>query len=1037
MAKECKINDKLTSKPSHDNVISNILSNITPLSAPTACPASSPGMKGTGCTIFGEEKKAPEADIQELDIIPIIPMRYVQKWDVLQRQISETYIPKIPNSLESSEDYELARLRQGYIYIFFSLNGKEYWHVYEHITNEDDDNASIRAEKRNFLAEVPFSFVKYEWENGAKSNWASYDINNPENKPVTYPYVFLNKDVTECWVAYSEYRWPEEFFRKSSEDSNFREKLMTYSDLRCKNSAHNAPLYDIEAHSPYFSGKKESDQEIAEEQVKNELRYTKIVSEEKINLTRNSIIEEHGIIIGLFDLIGDQLDLNVLINYVNDDLEIYKHTYRHPLEIGAMIKSFIKDGKAEGNSWRVDVLDERFDVEYSKLKETAERKTDNIKRLINDWLQYKSRTAKCNLNDYISILCGIAEKLNHKDSYSLSAQESIKILLHESARPFYIIQSISLGKRMMSECYRIMESDIKDDELIYNKSDLNIVSDHLFRTLKILESLSASAYTGGHISNYTFSFHFHIWLDQHAEFIGKKSGKYRENYRTTRLIRNFFDLEGSVKIGTTEEARSFFAETFEKNGSYKTQEDLLTTERAQREMREGAVVGDDLDINKKKTPKHFKKTTVLAYRIKANFSAGKLPIEKQKKYPTLEFAEAGFGATAGLIAATTILFNWTSMDQYASSQKEAVLRFGLSPEAQLLGAVVDVYAASFATGAVNEAMTVYFATPKFINIFSTLRDKMLDKLLNFGTPVGPFKQLPQFAIRSVAINLRALATFSSALLTGLLAFIAAWDAHRNNEKSAKIGNIIWGTSTLCLIGLNSIKISATSAAAAAGTTISFGLGLLITITSWILIIFIIIGLALTLFTRNRFEKAIDYSFWGKNNFTSAGIERVDLELELKNLPKNNESEKSIYFYTSDLNYFFQAKNGMEIVNSKEGDNEVQIIESFGMKESDLEKLKITAKIYYEETVNPLGLPDILVEKQQRIKRLKRILKDITPANNIGELGLVNVSIDKDNFIILHEAGTYYLENPFIHIEAEYSTNLSTFTAEILLELDKV
>lgn len=183
------------------------------------------------------------------ELTPIIPVRF----SLTRNALENIKKGKLPNSPEKTKignnDYELRRLRQGYLYIYAELgmannstDGNEtkegHWQIFEYYVNNDDANGamapdmSATSRKKMGMADDPsqksggiaYHFRKYLWKDGtARGEWVL------DTK--SYPYAFVHKQVTRIYYAYSERRWAPKFFELLESNSQVRSSIMQQVSL--------------------------------------------------------------------------------------------------------------------------------------------------------------------------------------------------------------------------------------------------------------------------------------------------------------------------------------------------------------------------------------------------------------------------------------------------------------------------------------------------------------------------------------------------------------------------------------------------------------------------------------------------------------------------------------------------------------------------------------------------------------------------------------------------------------------------------------
>ncbi|MDO6469164.1 hypothetical protein Q4498_13705 [Neptunomonas phycophila] len=307
---------------------------------PKSTPAGSPNAKGTGLSSAGKEQKVEPPSRDEINIIPIFPMRFALTEDTLLSFIDGASPQPHPQSIDVHPNHELLRIRKGYFYI---KDDKGYWHVFWYETfGEQDENASQIKVKTDVGLQPPYTFTKLTWENKADSEWYIKDDEK------IYPYAFVKSDVRKCWVAYSEFRWPPEIFEIADRDSDFFEKLMVPVDLSSESGQYHKPLREISKITDSFKEEAIATQGDKDRyEVCNIIRKTATIVEPETFVLATPLAKEHGVLVSVYDPVGEVLDLNALINFLSESGLSYAEYYKYPLVMGNFIGQLQKEGALE------------------------------------------------------------------------------------------------------------------------------------------------------------------------------------------------------------------------------------------------------------------------------------------------------------------------------------------------------------------------------------------------------------------------------------------------------------------------------------------------------------------------------------------------------------------------------------------------------------------------------------------------------------------------------------------------------------------
>ncbi|WGE86449.1 toxin VasX [Actinobacillus equuli] len=156
----------------------------------------------------------------QLDIIPIFPVRFSLTAKALDNAAKTGAVPLMPTGI-SDPNYDLRRLRQGYLYILArakhvgnATDEKKRWLIFEYTVANDDSNASNLNGSGS-----PYRFTQYVWADGtARGEW--------KKSAQSLPYAYVHSQVGAIECAYSEVRWTPEMFEELEQNAQKREKMM-------------------------------------------------------------------------------------------------------------------------------------------------------------------------------------------------------------------------------------------------------------------------------------------------------------------------------------------------------------------------------------------------------------------------------------------------------------------------------------------------------------------------------------------------------------------------------------------------------------------------------------------------------------------------------------------------------------------------------------------------------------------------------------------------------------------------------------------
>lgn len=278
------------------------------------------------------------------DIRPLFPVRYALNKQTLFAFADQCPDLTPPVSIDQLRNHELQRIRQGYIYIYAhnghpdhtNSDGKGTWLVFRYIAGAGaDDNSGHFRTDTDTHTHGQYQFCKYEWEDGADSDWHIRDSRR-------YPYAFVKQQVKIIDIAYSEERWPGHFFLMAELDGNIRSQLMTRVELEPEKTAHSAPLAELDQYVAEFMP------DIAINPDANAVCYTAFQPDFAGRVLDCADARKHGRIIALPDHLGELLDINSAHLVKSHSLKNFSAEYQYPLVIGRAVKNLqeaIQEGR--------------------------------------------------------------------------------------------------------------------------------------------------------------------------------------------------------------------------------------------------------------------------------------------------------------------------------------------------------------------------------------------------------------------------------------------------------------------------------------------------------------------------------------------------------------------------------------------------------------------------------------------------------------------------------------------------------------------
>ncbi|WP_150540017.1 toxin VasX [Actinobacillus vicugnae] len=247
-------------------------------------------------------------------------------------------VPTLPSDGRANADYDLRRLRDGYIYILATdisspqdlsaisakADSPKAWYIYRYRSPELE---SISANSTALPA--PYHFRQYHCENGDLSqNWTANVLSTP--------CIMLNKAIQEIDILYSDFALPIALLNKLSADSNARKDWMKKVTLR---SGHAVDILTLK------------------ESVKDFAPDTKLVIEEPSNQYRFGAVgriptgfvptitprgNEKGEIIALEDMVGTTRDLAHFHVYLDNKRKAVLKQYEYAITTAQVIDAHMQ-----------------------------------------------------------------------------------------------------------------------------------------------------------------------------------------------------------------------------------------------------------------------------------------------------------------------------------------------------------------------------------------------------------------------------------------------------------------------------------------------------------------------------------------------------------------------------------------------------------------------------------------------------------------------------------------------------------------------
>lgn len=379
----------------------------------------------------------------------IYPVRYAYAPSSLRKFVNNEEQPLGRKRTIVTGDFELRRLRQGYVYIFVKtglLEQKEssdkngQWAVYRYETGIDDENSGFTDfDMHGRACGRPDSFTRIQWQEGDPAKSWTFGTNATESC------IFFTDKVTKIDIAYSEEPWPAPLFEKMTSDAALRQKLMISVDLvpRSTENSYNIKAIDkaVEEFKP----------DAPNHQKHYSVCHTgfKPESPQVLGLTPEQ--QKDGRFIALPDSVGELMDINRLMFDNNATRNQHGSEHIYPLTIGHCIEQVQSHLKSEMQYMKAK-LGADWATQHDRLRKDILHTQDTLSQRIHN-LQTHHKTL-CESTEPFGIRELFQPLLQELETASITTPSQLELLAHTSklwVRCYQTISSSFEGSTYLSE----------------------------------------------------------------------------------------------------------------------------------------------------------------------------------------------------------------------------------------------------------------------------------------------------------------------------------------------------------------------------------------------------------------------------------------------------------------------------------------------------------------------------------------------------------------------------------------------------------
>jgi hypothetical protein len=917
-------------QPSHQEVLSKITGDVRiPDSVPEPTPAKKPDTKSSGCVIFGEGKSRSYTSLPK-GYFPLYPVRFSVNDDFLAT--ITTYIqPKKINTPSPFLDednfqdrYDLVPIRQGYIYVYYYQSDS--WSVFRYKTTFGDRNSIQGRDDVNETAPTPdYSFTKII---KSESNTWEQDIKSEDKG--SYPYIPIKEESGEAIIGYSEFLWPDVFFKEALTEvfiKNFMQKI----DTNSQKSQNIKPIDDVLNYPGTFNEEKNQEPGNLDKAISNYLRYTNRSSQGINNIFRTCDELADGFFIAFNDEPGDLMDIHLCSVHLFNLAEDFEAKYQYPLTIGRIVQGLV-EREAVSDSQRINLtnpsdggiftaeLSKDFNENFQPLQQRIDRIKNKIDLSISNSVAYLNRTGIDSFNTVLGYYQDLISKYPHEDQIDIAQfSNAIASRYHEG------LQDSFQGKEFL---FAVFSGDMpkreKGDEVMY--ADISTVQSAslFFKQVKILEGFYVTVAHKEGIQKELYNatrFMMSVLSDTlaRAHFKLKKSP-------IKNIVQSLFSIHLKQIVETISEVRDKFLDIFSSTSG--TSKAAMTS-----------VVDEHLSKQnsaKSKPKPHFEKP------LKMNFFKyiGKFNLsdtDLYKSYKNLPIAEYTANHLGWLGGALTVWANAQNVElddysdlkntDFSNMNSEGFIAFTQNPLIQISGGLVDIIAAYSAFLKPDNAV---LHTSKFLDKMSLGTKRLFpfisDSIINSTRYFIQGKLLPdKLVVGTAKVLQRAIGSFAG-IVTAALATGSAMDSYQKRDIYGVIANSLWACSGILF---------------AAGLIGGVAAG------SWIFIIgalALAVGFVVNLFSRDEIQLWVWSGLWGTSE-KFLGDDRLEVSNYIKNIQgptpdKDDEKYEDFIFlreklneqYLAELNRFILLTTTIDIQDETQQDRSFELYSSiFEMK----------------------------------------------------------------------------------------------------------
>ncbi len=819
-------------------------------------------------------------------IIPIFPARHALTDTALFSVTSSGRAVGNPTAIGASSDHELRRIRQGYIYIYArnghpddqSSDDSGTWLVFRYVSQTGHDDSSGHVRDDVSAPTGRYQFYKLEWTgSGADGKWEVLDNRR-------YPYAFVNRQVSEIEIAYSEERWPGYLFLMAELDSGVRRKLMTRVNLIAESTPHSVPMARIAEHVAEFTPNAQPNPSA------NALRYTAFQPETTGQVVVCQQSRERGRVVAVQDHLGELLDLQAAHLAKSHSLKTFSAEYQYPLMIGKGVKNLWEHIDHDSGTlrdyfdWNGTPVHEDYLGTYDALEVRQNVLNDEIRALVRAYWTVSTRTGTGTVLTELEVVLGGLDSIG--DEASVRRMDYAFFLL---SKAFQTLGTSAYGSASMAA----MLGDAATD----NSRQWFIIFKELFTVAATASQEYLTRYRT-HM-NITFA----VTAKELALAWTQSPGGIIHKAPIERIL-GVTEIAVPVSPNNIDDT---LRRTFARVG--------LTGQRPSRVNVDGNALTAAMDGG---TPVPTRLVNVPYYEITGTGTITAQGQALSEAYRAADLGTKGGAMLLSFYAAFQTLNNWNNVRRSFT----AVGAIARDPRVQVASVLLE--AASGIRALQTVPGSVQFTNGVSTSIFNRMFASGGDRFFNAGTVTA---QATNGAGSVSGSMLRFVTLGNIAGAVGVvLASFNAREGFRADDMAAGFGN-----SLIAAGGLVVLATGATGFALVPGAIVG---GLMI-----------VAGTVATFFTDSDVDYWVRHGFWGRSQRYWEGEDRLEVGRRIdlaKSLMNGSEPYRSAF--EQELNDYRDLTGSLQIENAAEGDMRIEIACSALESVADLGRLEATVRV---------------------------------------------------------------------------------------------